>query len=89
MNQGEQLAAAKRYIRDTFWMARRYADKRCTYAPGMYNDALAAVIEAGVITIDELPSGDGTVWASDGNFDVVNQHLAKHGDTGKGAWAKP
>lgn len=29
----------KQIIRDTFWMARRYAHGRHTYAPGMIRDA--------------------------------------------------
>ena len=80
MTQDQQLDAARRFIRDTFWMARRYANGRSTYAPGMYNDALAAVIEAGVITLDELQSDDVTAWAGGGNFDVTSKHIAKHGD---------
>ena len=31
---------AQRVVRDTLWMAGRYADGRQTYAVGMYNDAL-------------------------------------------------
>jgi len=50
----------RKIIIDTIWMARRYADGRCTYAPSMVNDALDACKELGIeIRGDEtLRSGD-------------------------------
>jgi len=36
-------------ISDIYWMARRYADNRMTYAPGMYNDAIDKAIANGLV----------------------------------------
>jgi hypothetical protein len=48
---------------DLHWMARRYADGRCTYAPGMVNNAVRTLLMFGA----ELNiSGDQTPWARDG-----------------------
>jgi hypothetical protein len=38
-------------IKETMWMARRYANGRMTYAPGMYNDAARIAIDLGVISV--------------------------------------
>jgi hypothetical protein len=68
-------------LRETLWMARRYADLRQTYAPGMFNDALEALLRAGEYDIvaravdnSPLPDYDSphqrreaTVWAEDGD----------------------
>jgi len=38
----------ERIIRDTFWMARRYANQRHTYAPTVINDALKQLTLLGI-----------------------------------------
>ena len=53
---------ARGVVRDTLWMARRYADGRQSYAVGMYNDA-AKIAEAGGYAKGEP---DGTLYALDG-----------------------
>jgi hypothetical protein len=35
-------------------MARRYANGRMTYAPGMYNDAARIAIDLGVISVSDF-----------------------------------
>src|SRR5215217_5979503 len=43
----EDRDEARQIVRDIHWMARRYADGRLTYAPGMFNDAITKAIDAG------------------------------------------
>lgn len=53
----EQL---EKIVRDTLWMAQRYADGRKSYAVGLYNDAARAALRLGVVR----PSAD--TFAIDG-----------------------
>ncbi len=55
--------AARRVVRDTLWMAGRYADGRKTYAVSIYNDALAVAKAGGY--------DDKASEAIDGSFDDV------------------
>jgi len=45
MNQKEILI---KIIQDTFWMARRYAHGRHTYAPGIVRDAYQVLKKMGI-----------------------------------------
>lgn len=57
------LDEARAIIRETLWMARRYADGRGTYATSSYNDAARKALAAGIV---EASSGkDEPIWASD------------------------
>lgn len=38
----------KSIIKDIWWMARRYADGRLTYAPGLFNGAMARAKSCGM-----------------------------------------
>jgi hypothetical protein len=38
---------ARQIVRDIYWMARRYADGRQSYAVGMFNDAIRKAYDAG------------------------------------------
>ena len=60
--------AARRIVQDIHWMARRYADGRRSYAPGMFNDAVRPAFEAGWLK----PNGaaDESQYARDGDFDA-------------------
>ena len=49
-----------------WWLARRYAHNRRTYAVGQYNDAMRKMQELG-IHVDPDPV-DGTIWATDGDL---------------------
>lgn len=44
-----RIEALESIIRDTIWMACRYAHGRQSYAVGMYNDAARRAVELGVI----------------------------------------
>ena len=61
-------------IRDTLWMARRYADGRSTYAPDMYNRAADLAIQLGVVW---KPDKNGEVYATDGMFGQWNSDLQR------------
>lgn len=52
-------------IRDIWWMARRYADGRQTYAPSMYNAAITKAITLGI----EFEPDMGDIYARDGGCD--------------------
>lgn len=56
--------ACESIIRDTLWMARRYADGRNTYAVSMYNRAARAAKTLGIIEDKDMPDG---YWALDGS----------------------
>lgn len=43
MTPREELLA--KVVKNTWWMARRYASGRRSYAPSMYNDAINIIIE--------------------------------------------
>jgi hypothetical protein len=51
MTENEMLRSI---IKETLWMARRYASGRQTYAPAMYNEAAKKAVELGVITAKDF-----------------------------------
>jgi hypothetical protein len=54
------IAGLEHVIINLHWMARRYADGRQTYAPGLFNDCTRSLLQMGI----ELKGGaDGTIWA--------------------------
>lgn len=57
-------AALEGIIRDTLWMARRYAHGRHSYAVGMYNAAARAALNLGIAGKES----DGSVFAIDGGL---------------------
>lgn len=64
LNKKQQEALCK-IVRDTLWMARRYADGRSTYAPNMFNDAVHLLETVG---LGDLYVADKDKWANDGMF---------------------
>ena len=67
MKTNTRIDALMNFARQTWWMARRYADGRATYAPGMFNEALDTVRKAGLENLFDSPP-DGTPYASDGMY---------------------
>ncbi|GEP00515.1 hypothetical protein [Methylobacterium haplocladii] len=61
----QRIAALENIIRDTLWMARRYAHGRQSYAVGMYNDAARRAQHLNV----QLQMTDGSIFALDGTRD--------------------
>lgn len=57
-----RVEALESIIRDTLWMARRYAHGRQSYAVSMYNDAARAAVRLEV----PLDWPDGSPFAIDG-----------------------
>ncbi len=60
-------------IRETLWMARRYADGRRTYAPGTVNEAIDLALELGI----DIAGPTEPIYATDGDLGEWNP------DTGK------
>lgn len=58
----QDLADLKYNAKDLHWMARRYADMRSSYAPGLFNRITRYLLSVGV----ELNKCDGTLFARDG-----------------------
>jgi predicted CopG family antitoxin len=44
----QEIEKLRYYLKETLWMARRYAHNRSTYAPGMVNEAIQGALELGV-----------------------------------------
>lgn len=65
MNNEERLERerdeAREIVREIWWMARRYADGRNTYAPKMFNDAIHIAEKAGWL----IDRDNGEVYAKD------------------------
>jgi hypothetical protein len=67
VNYKKRSEELERIILDIYWMARRYAHGRKTYAVSQYNDAINKAIELGVnIKPDPI---DNLIEAKDGMFD--------------------
>jgi len=66
MKDKERIAALEEIIRETIWMARRYADGRSSYATSMFNRARDQCIKLGIEGIK--PDKDGEIYADDGMF---------------------
>jgi len=78
MNKNEQryVALIEQIIRDTLWMATRYADGRSSYAPCVINQSIDRAVDLGIIQPGEVP------YARDGMFgDWIDGHWA-HNKTG-------
>lgn len=56
-----ELKAAVDWI---WWMARRYANGRSTYAPHQFNIVTQSLRQANLLT----DTDNGEMWASDGDF---------------------
>jgi len=56
-------------VHDLHWMARRYADGRCSYAPGMFNGRARDLLTAGFDLGEPLFARDGMGRAFDGLTD--------------------
>jgi hypothetical protein len=59
-------ANIKNAVRDLHWMGRRYADGRCSYAPGMFNGRVRDLLAAGFELGEPLFARDGMGRAFDG-----------------------
>jgi len=64
MNREKEL---ERIIYDIWWMARRYAHGRQSYAVGQYNDAIRKAQQIGLVF--QPDPIDGLIEAKDSQFD--------------------
>ena len=53
MSKSKREKQLETIILDMWWMARRYADGRMSYAPSMYNDAIDLAVKLGVPIKDD------------------------------------
>lgn len=63
----------ERIVRDTLWMARRYADGRSTYAPETVNKCIDLALELGI----ELNGPPEEMYAKDGMFGEWNSKFKR------------
>ena len=54
----EENQQLRRVIRDIYWMARRYATGRSSYAPSMFNDAIKVAIDLGCDIYPDVADND-------------------------------
>jgi hypothetical protein len=73
-----QINALEGFVKNTWWMARRYVDGRSTYAPGVYNEAVKKLQDAG---LGSLFGDCDEIYASDGMFGEWDPELERF--TGK------
>lgn len=66
----ERVRSLEGSIRDIHWMARRYADGRSSYAPGLFNRATRALLAAGVALKEPHFARDGMGRTFDGLSDA-------------------
>lgn len=83
-----ELADAKAYcfersFRDIYWMARRYADGRRTYAPSMYNEAVDRVSKWVPHLMPDSTATPPSIYAQDGDFGEWNSDLGRFVDKPK------
>jgi hypothetical protein len=57
------IADLKFVIQEIYWMARRYASGRQTYAPSMYNDAIRLALKHGVLLSEDMTEFPPTYYA--------------------------
>ena len=67
-----ELRALRLFVRDCWWMARRYADGRTSYAPDLFNERMADVLPfLNRIEPDMTAGADADGYsAKDGMFDI-------------------
>jgi hypothetical protein len=66
MSDDTEVARLRKIIRDTLWMACRYAHGRQSYAVAMYNQAAREAQALGAI--DDRPASDEPIFAIDGSL---------------------
>lgn len=79
----EENEALKQIIRETLWMAQRYADGRSTYAPSMFNSMVHKLDGLGLAHLHVGdPAENHKRFARDGMFgdwDPVTRRFIKEG----------
>jgi hypothetical protein len=69
----EERDEARQIVRDIYWMARRYADGRLSYAPGMFNDAIRKAVEGGWLK-PSTDFGKEGIYAREGHISDLETH---------------
>lgn len=63
----------KEAVAEIWWMARRYANGRSTYAPHQFNTVTQSLRDFGLLT----GTDNGELWASDGDLGEWNPETKK------------
>lgn len=63
----------KEAVAEIWWMARRYANGRSTYAPHQFNTVTQSLRACNLLT----DSDNGELWAEDGDFGKWNPETKK------------
>lgn len=72
-------ARLKYILKETLWMARRYADGRMSYAVSQFNEAIHELDALGLANLHEGDSAeDGKRFADDGMFGRYDPETRKH-----------
>ena len=66
----------RKIVKNTIWMARRYADDRSTYAPGIVNEAIDYALSIG-IEVNPDETLDRRIYARDGMFGDWSPHARR------------
>jgi hypothetical protein len=73
--QSRHIGRMEEIIRETLWMARRYAHGRSTYAPSTVNQCIDTALKLGIeITADHVVGG---MYADDGMFGKWNPSIGQ------------
>jgi hypothetical protein len=67
MNDKLRIKKLEEMLIKVLWMARRYADGRCTYAPSDVNQVIDEALNMG-LKIDKDPTLDDPMYARDGQL---------------------
>jgi len=73
---------ARSIVRDIFWMARRYADGRQSYAVGMFNDAIRKAFDGGWLEdkcVDEPRYARDGMWSHEwiSQAEIIRAQVAR------------
>lgn len=66
----KEVTVPEELLFDLHWMAGRYCDKRCSYAPSLFNSHTDTMLRLGVSL---MPLDHGTVYARDGHEAFFSQ----------------
>jgi ABC-type xylose transport system permease subunit len=84
MGVAEEVTALRAIIRDTLWMACRYAHGRRSYAVGMYNEAARRAVKLGAVEQGvETFAIDGSLSAEQSGLSQQEFAMAYH------CWSSP
>ena len=76
-NDKDRIQALEYIVKETLWMARRYANNRRTYSPTIVNNCIDIAIKQLGIKIEKDTVGGIELYAKDGDLGKWNSELQK------------